>query len=35
MAENGYDLAWVLRKQNRVDEALEQLQKVEAVLRVI
>ena len=31
MAENGYDLAWVLRKQNRVDEALEQLQKVEAI----
>ena len=31
MAENGYDLAWVLRKQNRVDEALEQLRKVNAV----
>ncbi len=31
MAENAYDLAWVLRKQNRVDEALEQLRKVEAI----
>ena len=30
MAENGYDLAWVLRKQNRVDEALEQLRTVNA-----
>ena len=31
MAENGYDLARVLRKQNRVDEAFEQLRKVEAI----
>ena len=31
IAENGYDLAWVLRKQNRFDEALEQLRKVETI----
>ena len=35
MAENGYDLAWVLRKQNRVDEALVQLPRWRRLLRVI